>query len=135
MAKRKHGPEWFIQQDLVAFLEARNWLVERLIGNAWQFGIPDLYAHHSRWGARWIDVKVSGRYSFTTAQKIKWPVWEKHGVGIWILTAATQEEYDKLFKAPNWREFWKPSWDTRPDIDLLLDELDLDARHETPSEN
>ena len=32
------------------------------------------------------------------------------GIGIWILTAATQDEYDKLFKLPNWRAYWKESW-------------------------
>ena len=30
-------------------------------------------------------------------KKQKWPVWEAYGIGIWILTAATQAEYDKLF--------------------------------------
>ena len=74
----------------------------------------------------------SGKYSFTRKQKIKWPIWERYGCGIWILTAATQVEYDKLFAPPNWREYWKPSWDVVPDIDALLDELDqLEAERET----
>lgn len=119
----KHGPEWHIQQDLIEFLKARGWLVERLIGNAFQTGIPDLYAHHPKWGARWIDAKVDGHYSFTKAQKRKWPEWEKHGVGIWILTGADQDNYDKLFKAPNWRDYWKDSWGELVDIDKLLEEM------------
>lgn len=126
MRRSKHGPEWHIQQDLVQFLEARGWLVERMIGNAFQTGIPDLYCHHLRWEYRWIDVKVKGRYTFTKAQRAKWPEWEKSGVGIWILTAATQEQYDLLFAPPNWRQFWKPQWDVKVDIDALLDELDLE---------
>lgn len=128
--KKKHGPEWFIQRDLITFLEARGWLVERMIGNAYQFGVPDLYAHHIKWGPRWIDVKVKGRYTFTTAQKIKWPLWEEHGAGIWILTAADQEQYDKLFQPPNWRDYWKSSWDKLPDIDALLDELEREYEQE-----
>ena len=106
-----------------------------MIGNAFQYGIPDLYCHHEKWGGRWIDVKNPGKYSFTREQKIKWPAWERYGCGIWILTAATQEEYDKLFAPPNWREFWKPSWGDVPDIDQLLDELDrLEAEREAPTE-
>jgi hypothetical protein len=124
--RAKHGPEWFIQRDLIAFLEARHWLVERMIGNAFQMGIPDLYVHHNKWGSRWIDCKVEGRYSFTKPQKRKWPLWDSFGVGIWIITAATQAEYDKLFKPPNWKEFWKPSWGEIPDIDALLAEIRLD---------
>jgi hypothetical protein len=119
----KHGPEYYIQCDLIQFLQDRGWLVERMIGNAFQTGIPDLFIAHPRWGQRWLDVKQPKRYSFTKAQKLKWPRWEKAGIGIWILTAANQEQYDLLFKSPNWREFWKPSWSVLPDIDKLLSEV------------
>ena len=119
----KHGPEWHIQNDLRDYLRARGWLVERMTGNAYQFGIPDLYIFHPKWGARWIDVKAPGQYTFTKQQKRKWPVWESFNVGIWILTAANQIEYDKLFKPPNWREYWKPSWGDIPDVDTLLEEM------------
>lgn len=116
-------PEWHIQQDLIKFLEARDWLVEHTHGNAYQTGFPDLFLAHRKWGQRWVDCKVAGRYSFTQAQKIKWPVWEEKLVGIWILTAATEEEYAKLFQPPNMRVYWKPSWGVLPDIDKLLDEI------------
>lgn len=122
----KHGPEWYIQNDLIEYLEARHWLVERLVGNALQKGIPDLYIHHKEWGERWIDVKNPVSYSFTKEQKRKWPLWEQHGVGIWILTAADQAEYDKLFARPNWRKYWKPAWDKpKPTIDSLLDQIEV----------
>jgi hypothetical protein len=119
----KHGPEWYIQNDLIEFLEDREWLVERMIGNALQKGIPDLYCHHPSWGERWIDVKNPKSYSFTKDQRRKWPIWEKYGVGIWILTAADQEEYDKLFHPPNWRKYWKKSWDKAK---VNIDEADID---------
>jgi hypothetical protein len=124
--RSKHGPEFKIQTALIEFLRARGWLVERLIGNAYQQGLPDIFIHHPKWGSRWIDVKNPGRYSFTTAQKWKWPRWESFGLGVWILTAATQEEYDKLFAPPNWRSFVKESWKlpTRADIDKLLEEIE-----------
>ena len=42
--RRPHeGPERKIQRALIAFLNARGWLVERMIGNAFQMGIPDLF--------------------------------------------------------------------------------------------
>jgi len=122
--RNTHGPEWYIQNDLRTFLQCREWRVERMIGNALQTGIPDLYAFHRRHGERWIDVKTPGRYSFTNAQKIKWPIWADFNRGIWILTAANQIEYDKLFQPPNWKDFWKPTWGVIPDIESLLALLD-----------
>ncbi len=121
----KHGPEWHIQQDLIVYLETRGWLVERMIGNAFQTGIPDLYVSHPKWGSRWIDVKNPGAYSFTKAQKRKWPVWERFGVGIWIVTSADQEGYDKLFAPPNWRSYVKKNWHipTIEEIDTMMSEI------------
>lgn len=122
----KHGPEWCIQRDVIAFLKIRGWHVEHTHGNLFQTGFPDLYAMHPKWGSRWIDCKQPKKYTFTKAQKIKWPLWELFKIPIWILTAATQEEYDKLFAPPNFRLYWKASWDvpTLADIDKLLDEME-----------
>ncbi len=121
-----HGPEWYIRRDLEEFLAARKWNVEKTHGNLFQQGFPDLYIAHRKYGERWIDVKQpGGKYTFTQAQKIKWPIWESYNIGIWILVAATQAEYDKLFKPPNWRSYWKPQWGEIPDIDALLDQVEL----------
>lgn len=120
-----HGREWYIQEDLREFLETRGWMVERIIGNALQMGLPDLYAHHPTWDGRWIDVKVAGAYSFTKAQRKKWRYWEKFNCGVWILTAADETEYAKLFGPANFRDYWKPSWDKHDerDIDAMVDEM------------
>ena len=129
----QHGEEWHIQRDLIAFLRARAWHVERMAGGPFQSGIPDIYSYHKKWGTRWIDVKRPGKnYSFTKAQKIKWPEWDRAGIGIWILTAATQEQYDLLFGPPNWRTFAKASWkiSTQQELDTMIDRL---ANDETPS--
>ena len=114
-----------IQRELVKFLRAREWYVERMLANAFQTGIPDLYCYHRKSGERWVEVKRPKDYSFTKRQRQKWPQWEKAGIGIWILTAATQEQYDLLFKAPNFREFWKPSFalPTKADVDAMIDKL------------
>ena len=124
--KAREKPEHKIQAALIEYLGVRGWLVEVMHGNAFQRGIPDLYLFHPRYGPRWVDVKQPEKYSFTKNQRLKWPLWDHFGVGIWILTAATQAEYDKLFALPNWREYWKDSWKppTIKDIDLMLDDLD-----------
>jgi hypothetical protein len=88
----------------------RDWCVEVTNGNIYQVGFPDLFLAHKTYGTRWVDVKNLDRYTFTPAQKIKWPLWTEYGVGIWILTAASDAEYQKLFGPPNWRDYWKDSW-------------------------
>jgi hypothetical protein len=80
-------------------------MVEITHGNLYQAGLPDLYCAHARHGSRWIEVKNPKSYKFTAAQKKKFPIFESHGVGIWVLTSSTEEEFLKLFKPPNWREF------------------------------
>lgn len=126
MARQKHGPEWHIQRRLKQFLKIRGWLVQQTHGNLFQKGFPDLFLAHRTLGHRWVDVKVDGHYQFTRAQRQTWPVWDDFGVGIWILTDATQAEYDKLFAPPNWRDYWKPGYEP-VDIESLLKELDAEA--------
>lgn len=128
--REAHGPEWKIQQELIKYLRARQWMVEVTQGNLFQKGFPDLYLAHFKFGQRWVDVKNPVSYTFTKDQRRKWPVWEKFGVGIWILVAPTDEEYDKLFAPPNWRNYWKPKWDLEPTVDELLEELDSQIMEE-----
>jgi hypothetical protein len=132
--RASNGEEFFVQNHWVAFLKSKGWHVERLVGNAYQRGIPDLFIGHPDYGTRWIDIKVFGRYSFTKAQKKIWPVWEEYGIGIWIMGAEWRgdctkeyllEQYNRvLFNPPNWRDYWRSSWDKEIDIDKLLDEIE-----------
>ena len=108
--RSRHGPEWRIQQALIAYLSVRDWCVEVTNGNIYQVGFPDLFLAHKTYGTRWVDCKNPDRYTFTPAQKIKWPLWDSYGVGIWIITGATDIEYAKLMGPPNWRDYWKPEW-------------------------
>lgn len=125
-----HGPEWYIQQDLIRFLRDRGWMVAPTNGNQFQTGFPDLLCKHKDWPTKWIDCKQPKKYCFTPAQKMKWPVWADFGIGIWILTAATQSEYDKLFSPPNWRDYWKPGWGEIPDIDVLIAQIIADEEEQ-----
>jgi hypothetical protein len=93
-----------------------------MIGNAFQYGIPDIYVHHPKYGQRWIDLKTPGKYELTKAQRQKWPVWEKFGIGIWIIVDDSEEEYNKLFHPPNWRRYWKKKYDE--EIQELKDAMD-----------
>lgn len=118
-----HGPEFGIQREICKYLRDRGWHVERLIGNALQMGLPDLIVGHPKYGVRFLEVKNSGEYNFTKAQKSKFPILDAYGFGIWIMTAATEEEYQKLFKLPNWRDYWKKTWGPIS-IEKLLGDLD-----------
>ena len=76
-------------------------------GNAYSAGMTDLICHHPEHGFRFIDVKNPIRYEFTPAQIRLWPVFEANEWGVYIITAATEEEYKRLFRPPNFRDYWK----------------------------
>ena len=101
---QRKGPEAKIQASIIKMLELKGWFVKVTHGNMYQSGFPDLFATHKMYGARWIEVKkpeMKGSV-FTTAQLNDFPRFCKNGSGIWILTSATESEYKKLFKKPNW---------------------------------
>lgn len=98
-------PENIIQTAIMEFLELREWFVMNMTGNYEQMGVPDLYACHLRYGPRWIEVKRKKGYKFTKWQLEVFPKLTEKGVGIWVITAATEKEYKKLFGPPNWYMF------------------------------
>ncbi len=100
---KKHGaqgPEAQIQKALIKYLRQKGWWVKTTHGNAHTSGWPDLFAKHRLYGARWIEVKLPDMKGskFTPAQLRDFPKFEQ----VWVLTAADRDEYDKLFKEPNW---------------------------------
>ncbi len=98
----KKGPEAIIQAKIITFLRDRGWFVKETHGNLFQSGFPDLYATHSQYGIRWVECKNPDAYCFTPAQLENFPKFTANGTGIWILTDATQAEYEKLWKPANW---------------------------------
>jgi len=99
------GPEDIIQQDLIRLLKLKEWFVKETHGNMYSSGWPDLYACKRRYGPRWIEVKNPVNYKFQPSQIEDFHKWTAEGIGIWILVAATEHEYDKLFRAPNWHHY------------------------------
>lgn len=98
---RKKGPEAKIQDDIIKFLRERGWFVKILHGNMYSHGLPDLYIARRRYGSRWVEIKNPESFKFTPAQWEDFPRMLAEGVGIWVMIAATEEEYQKLFDKPN----------------------------------
>jgi len=110
----KSRPEAKIQQAVINMLRIKGWYVKPTHGNMYQSGFPDLFACHSRYGQRWIEVKLPGGKGskFTNAQMEDFPKFCANGSGVWVLTGVSDEEYEKLFKPPNWYQYlelWKTS--------------------------
>lgn len=106
VSKRKR-PEKIVQIKIVDMLLKKGWYVKETHGNMYQSGMPDLIATHSRYGIRFIEVKLpkmKGSH-FTVAQLEDFPKFVANGCGIWILVADTEEEYEKLFKPCNWWQY------------------------------
>jgi hypothetical protein len=123
--KNKHGKEFGIQAEVVKFLKTRGWHVERLVGGAFQSGLPDLFACHLKFGFRFIEIKYEDSYHFTKAQKWKFPLLVANGCGIWILTEASEEQYDRLFKEPNlWDYLKRKDCLNVKELDNILEEME-----------
>jgi len=73
-------------------------------GNAFQHGFPDLFCTHARFSMRWVEVKLPDMKGshFTSAQLEYFPKLTANGAGVWIMTAATEQEYQLLFERANW---------------------------------
>jgi hypothetical protein len=100
------GPERKIQDKLIDFLTLRRWYVKVLHGNAFQQGMPDLFICKREFGYRFVECKQPDKYMFTSAQVETFPKLTEAGVGIWVLTAAMEHEYQKLFYKPNWWSYF-----------------------------
>lgn len=92
------------QQQVIQYLQIRDWAVKQTEGTILSYGWPDLYAAHKEYGPRWIEMKVpGGKLRETQIEFIT--DFERAGVGIWVLVAANPQEYAKLFRPPNWKDY------------------------------
>ena len=105
--KSRKKPEEKIQEAIVKMLRYRGWLVKRMIGNMYQSGFPDLFACHTKYGIRFIEVKDPKRRGdvYTTAQKEWFPKFQANGCPVWVLIGDSEREYKKLFEPGNWWQY------------------------------
>ena len=99
------GPERKIQDDIIKFLKIRGWYVKETHGNMYQSGFPDLFITHLQFGHRWCEIKNPLQFSFTPAQLEEFPKFCRNGSGVWVLVAAIDFEYKKLWRPPNWTDY------------------------------
>ena len=106
----RQNEEAHIEAEIMELLAKRGWKADKLVGNMHQSGLPDLLACHPNYKTRFIEVKRPGMKgsSFTPAQLREFPAWHRAGMPLYILTAATEGEYMKLFKPPNVMEYLAP---------------------------
>jgi len=105
--KIKRGrPEKIIEDKIRDKLTLQGWFVIKTHGNQFQSGLPDLYATHSKYGIRWIEVKTpTGR--FTAAQRDVFPKLSANGTRIWVLEGAEEHDLNLIFGPENWYRFLK----------------------------
>ncbi len=103
--------EAYHQKQVILYLRAREWFVRATHGNLYQSGFPDLFATHRKYGHRWVEMKKKGvTVKFQPSQLEVFPLLCANGSGVWILFEATEHEYQKLFRKPNWWQYteaWK----------------------------
>ena len=103
------NPEQKIQNAIIKRLRLLGWVVQRMIGNSFQFGVPDLYITHREYGPRWVEVKLPNMNGsrWTSAQLENFPKFQANGSPIWVLTGASDSEISKLFLSSNLWEYMK----------------------------
>jgi len=101
-------PETIIEHDIAKMLRVEGWHVMHTVGNMFQSGFPDIFACHSSFGHRWIEVKrPDGKSRIESSQMISFPKLTANESGVWILVSATIHEYKKLFAPANWHTYIK----------------------------
>lgn len=107
---KRASEEALIEAEIMELLQKNGWKVDKIVGNMHQQGLPDLLACHPNYKTRFIEVKKPGMKgsSFTAAQLREFPMWYKFGMPLYIITAATDEEYRKLFQPPNVMQYITP---------------------------
>lgn len=97
--KERKNPEGLVQGAIIKFLEARGWYVKEMHASSRLSGFPDLFATHIDYGYRLIEVKLPNMEGskFTPAQIKDFPKFTANGAPIWIMTSATEKEYQQLF--------------------------------------
>lgn len=103
----KKGPEAKVQEAVVKWLKLRDWYVTRIHANKYQAGLPDLFICSRRYGGgKWLEIKLPKGSIFTPDQRETFPAMTAAGIGIWIMSDATEAEYAKLWRPANWFQYY-----------------------------
>lgn len=107
ISKKRENPEKKIQKAIIEMLTLKGWFCLSTHGNMFQKGLPDIYATHPINRQRWIEVKLPNMKGsvFTPAQRQTFAKLIAFGSPIWILTGATETEYNKLFQPTNYHYY------------------------------
>jgi len=85
-----------VAKPFTTYLKGQGWHCENIHGNAYQDGLPDLYAVRN--GRQiFVEYKViedSGYVSYTPAQKRKFPVLMANGTPIYVIAARDLSGHD-----------------------------------------
>ena len=111
--KRFVKKESKIASDIKKLFMSRGWEVMNTHGNQYQKGFPDAYCIHPLYRQRWVEYKRPKVGRYTKDQLKCFPVFEKCGIGVWVMTEASEEQYKAVIVGkPNWRDFLKgKDWD------------------------
>lgn len=100
----KVRPEAALQKKVITNLIMDGWFAKATHGNEFQQGFPDIFACHSSYGSKWIEMKtLTGR--LRQSQRDTFLEFSKRNIGVWILTGATEYDMKKICGPPNWHTF------------------------------
>lgn len=95
-----------IQARIFDRLVELQWFVKILHGCAFQVGMPDMFAARIDKGYRFIEVKKPyGKCKFQPSQLKTFPLMEKQGVGVWILSNFDDNAIRLLDGPANYKDF------------------------------
>lgn len=76
------------------------WYVKKIHGSKYQSGLPDVYAHHLKFGGLWIELKHD-KNKLEDSQVHEFALMSKHGARIFVIRDV-KEYPEVLYHAPNW---------------------------------
>lgn len=85
-------------------MRAQGWVIWKLGAGKYVSGWPDYYCFHKMHGHRWMETKDKNEV-LTPAQVKRFREMDSAGDSVFVLE--TYHQYQRLFKKPNWRLYWR----------------------------
>lgn len=103
--KFRQNLEWQLQQLVIKELRNKGWYVIEMHASQVLSGMPDLYCTHSKYGQRWLELKLESKHCWTTGQKENFPKMVANGTKIWV-SFSHQNVEDLLMKPSNFTQVY-----------------------------